>query len=97
MPPQSGGERAGGIGKHIEGIGGRVPYQPWSDPFEEHGPKRQMEDKLADPGWSVIRAQAQLAMQPEHRRQSAGDQPAVIKMRMKEPGVDVGLYQPPIG
>ena len=67
-----------------------------ADPFEQQRPENQMRHDFRELGWPIMLAQTEPAMQPDHQRQGAGNQPAIIEMVMEESRMDMRLYQPPI-
>lgn len=44
----------------------------------------------------VIRSQAEPSVQPENRRQGAGNEPEIVEVRMEKTAVDMRFDEPPV-
>jgi hypothetical protein len=71
-------------------------YKSWTDPLEQQGPKRNMQNDFGRLRRFVMRPQVQLAVQPKDRWQRTRDEPHVIEVGMKKAGMNMRFDEPPV-
>src|SRR5438128_1690615 len=84
LPPQAGHHCACDVRQRVARITDCMRHEFGTDPFKAQRPEHQMKRDFGHFWWNILRAQTELAMEPKHRRQCAGNQPAVIKVGMQE-------------
>ena len=96
MPPAKGKDGADCVGKRIPRIGGGARNESRADPFKEKSPGKETKNDLRDGGHLIVRAEAELTLQEQQRRNRARDQQQVVKMAAQKRRVQVRLEGPAI-
>jgi len=96
VPPRKGDDRAKRVGQRVERISGGSGDQPRADPFKEKSPGNETKKDLRDGGHLIVRAEAELTLQEQQRRNRARDQQQVVKMAAQKRRVQVRLEGPAI-